>query len=163
GLMMAGAVLSYFVMGPTIATFGEKLKEPVSPATALISEMDHGGIKANYLRYIGAGAVAAGGILQMGRALPPITAPPPLGPRALPLIIASILSGLRDLRGGTGGGGAAQRTEHDLSMKVVLFGSLGLVAVMMAVPALGLGFSFQGMLGAFMILIFGFLFVTVSS
>jgi uncharacterized oligopeptide transporter (OPT) family protein len=101
-------------------------------------------------RVYAAGAVAAGGIISMMR--------------ALPLILASIASGLRDLRSSRAGGGeAAARTERDLSMNVVLFGSLGLVLVMMAVPQLGLGWTFQGMLGAVMILLFGFLFVTVSS
>lgn len=150
GLMMAGAVISYWVLGPMIATFGDKLRDPVSPATALIGNMDPDKIKGDYLRYIGAGAVAAGGIISMCR--------------ALPLILGSILAGLRDIRRGNGEMRAATvRTEQDLPMNVVLFGCLGLVLIMMAIPALGLGFSFQGLVGAVMILIFGFLFVTVSS
>ena len=158
-LMMAGAVMSYWVVGPLIANFGEKLAEPVAPAQTqiekgvdkgLIRNMGPGEIKAHYLRYIGAGAVAAGGIISMLR--------------AMPLIVASILAGLRDLRATRAAGAeAVARTERDLSMNVVLFGSLALVAVMMFVPALGLGFGFQGFLGALMILLFGFLFVTVSS
>ncbi len=84
--------------------------------------------------------------------------------RALPLILGSIVSGLRDLRATrVAGAEAVARTERDLSMHVVLFGSLGLVVVLCCVPALGLGFSVQGLLGALMILLFGFLFVTVSS
>lgn len=148
-LMMGGAVLSYFVIGPLIAGFGENLTTPVSPATEVISKMEPGGIKANYLRYIGAGAVAAGGIISMSR--------------ALPLILSSILSGLRDLRSGGAAQTGVKRTELDLPMSVVVFGSLGMVAIMAAIPALGLGFSFQGLTGAAMILLFGFLFVTVSS
>jgi putative OPT family oligopeptide transporter len=150
-LMIAGAILSYFVLGPLIATFGEKLSEPVSPADkTLIRDMNPAALKANYLRYIGAGAVAAGGIISMLR--------------AMPLIVGSIVSGLRDLRATRAAGArAVARTERDLSMNIVLFGSLGLVLLMMCVPALGLGFSFQGLLGALMILLFGFLFVTVSS
>jgi uncharacterized oligopeptide transporter (OPT) family protein len=210
-LMMAGAVVSYFIVGPLIAAFGDKLTAPVAPATSkiailsdegidapgrgilgaerpgapaawwrtaslvgllgspgigplsatpvlvtrvedrgLIRNMDPDEIKGNYLRYIGAGAVAAGGIISMMR--------------ALPLIFASIVSGLRDLRASRAAGAeATARTERDLSLKVVLFGSLGLVLALMAVPSLGLGFSPQGMLGAVMILLFGFLFVTVSS
>jgi putative OPT family oligopeptide transporter len=139
-LMIAGAILSYFVLGPLIATFGD----------TLIRDMEPSALKANYLRYIGAGAVAAGGIISMLR--------------AMPLILSSIVSGLRDLRATRAAGAeAVARTERDLSMNVVLFGSLGLVVVMMLVPALGLGFGFQGLLGALMILLFGFLFVTVSS
>src|SRR5205807_3865590 len=70
-LMLAGAVLSYLVLGPLIASFGDKLTVAISPATKdLIKDMDAGDLKANYLRYIGAGAVAAGGIISMCRALP---------------------------------------------------------------------------------------------
>jgi putative OPT family oligopeptide transporter len=158
-LMMAGAVLSYLVLGPTIATFGEKLNDYVSPAgkkmekeqdKGLIRNMSPDELKANYLRYIAAGTVAAGGIISMLR--------------ALPLILASVVSGLRDLRVSRAAGAeVAARTERDLSMNVVLFGSLALVVLMMLVPALGLGIGLQGLLGALMILLFGFLFVTVSS
>lgn len=149
-LMMAGALLSYFVLGPLIASFGEDLTVAVPPASGLIKDMDASKLKANYLRYIGAGAVAAGGIISMMR--------------ALPLILASIVSGVRDLRATRAGGTqTTRRTETDMSMRVVLFGSLGMVLVLMCIPALGLGFNFQGFLGALMILVFGFLFVTVSS
>jgi putative OPT family oligopeptide transporter len=159
-LMMAGAVMSYFVVGPLIATIGERLREPVAPAErkidektgediGLIGNMGPAQIKGNYLRYIGAGAVAAGGIISMSR--------------ALPLILSSIISGLRDLRSSRAGVGGAARTERDLPLSVVLFGSLGMVLILMAVPALGLGFTVPGALGAVMILLFGFLFVTVSS
>jgi putative OPT family oligopeptide transporter len=159
--VMAGGVLSYFVLGPMIATFGQAADSPVSPAEhkvdaktgvdkGLIRNMEPRDLQANYLRYIGAGAVAAGGIISMLR--------------ALPLIFSSIFSGLRDLRATRAGGKqTTARTERDLPMTVVLVGSVGMVLVMMFVPALGLGFSIQGLLGAIMILVFGFLFVTVSS
>jgi putative OPT family oligopeptide transporter len=159
-MMMAGAVLSFFVIGPLIAAFGEKLNTPVSPARTavdpetgvdkgLISNMGPGDIYKNYLRYIGAGAVAAGGIISMCR--------------ALPLIIASVVGGLRDLRTTTGGESVGSRLERDLSMKVVIFGCIALVIVLAAVPQLGLGLTVEGIFGAVMILLFGFLFVTVSS
>ena len=159
-MMMAGAVISFFVIGPLIATFGETVPGYVSPAKkdideksgldmGLIRNMGPGEIYKNYLRYIGAGAVAAGGIISMCR--------------ALPLILASIIAGLRDLRGGVGAAGQGQRTERDLSIQIVAFGCLGLVIVLAAVPQLGLGLSIPGVLGAIMILVFGFLFVTVSS
>jgi uncharacterized oligopeptide transporter (OPT) family protein len=83
--------------------------------------------------------------------------------RALPLIVGSIAAGVRDLRTSAAGGPSAARTERDLPMKVVFFGSLALVIVLAAVPQLGLGLSLEGILGAVMILVFGFLFVTVSS
>jgi uncharacterized oligopeptide transporter (OPT) family protein len=178
-LMMAGAILSYFVLGPAIATFGEKSNEPVGPVQqafhdgpgfaaagggpivaateeaaendpGLIRNMDPDGLRINYLRFIGAGAVAAGGIISMCR--------------ALPLIFGSIGAGLRDLRASRHTGTTrAIRTERDMPMTVVLYGSLALVVILAAVPQLGLGLSLQGFAGAGMILLFGFLFVTVSS
>ncbi|MCE9563078.1 MAG: OPT/YSL family transporter [Planctomycetes bacterium] len=179
-LMIAGAVLSYLVLGPAIATFGAKLDEPVAPASravsaepghlavagglvtpavakardadpGLIKNMEPDDLRKKYLRFIGAGAVAAGGIISMFR--------------ALPLIFASISSGLRDLRASRAAGGAptAARTDHDMPMTVVLWGSLALVLVLTLVKPLGLGLTFQGLVGAVMILLFGFLFVTVSS
>jgi len=178
-LMMAGAVISYFVLGPAIATFGEKLNDPVGPAQrqfrdgpgftavgggpivvvaeeavetdpGLIKNMDPDDLRANYLRFIGAGAVAAGGIISMCR--------------ALPLIFGSIAAGLRDLRASRQAGASrAVRTERDMPMTVVLYGSLALVVILAAVKELGLGLTLQGIAGAGMILLFGFLFVTVSS
>jgi putative OPT family oligopeptide transporter len=157
--MMAGAVLSFFVIGPLIAHFGEGLTKPVPPAKTemkdgkdmgLIKNMDPNLIYKNYLKYIGAGAVAAGGIISMLK--------------AMPLIIGSIVGGMRDLRSTRrGGGGGIQRTERDLPLSVVGLGSIGLVILLMAIPQMGLGFTFAGFLGAVMVLVFGFLFVTVSS
>jgi putative OPT family oligopeptide transporter len=156
-LMMAGAVLAFWVIGPLIATFGETASKPVPPALAtdkgggLIANMGPKELKANYLRYIGAGAVAAGGIISMCR--------------ALPLIIGSIIAGLRDLRPADGEAGAerGRRTERDLPMIIVIVGSIAMVVALAAVPQLGLGLTTQGLLAAAMILLFGFLFVTVSS
>lgn len=159
-LMMAGAVLSYLVLGPLIAIIGDQLTVAVPPAVmqttdvatdkGLIHNMQPSDIKANYLRYIGAGSVAAGGIISMFR--------------ALPLILTSVISGMRDMRGNNSGTQTAKRrTQLDLPISVVVLGSVGLVLLLMLVPSLGLGFSLQGFAGALMILVFGFLFVTVSS
>lgn len=166
-LMMAGAVISYFVLGPLIATFGEALLEPVAPARwnpdypkdatnpGLIRNMEPEDLRVTYLRYIGAGAVAAGGIISMVR--------------ALPLIVGSIIAGLRDMRAARAAAANGEgvrtvpRTERDMPMTVVLWGSVGLVVILALVPQLGLGLNVQGLLGAVMILLFGFLFVTVSS
>ena len=176
-IMVAGGVLAYLVLVPLIATFGENLSEPLAPAVwqvspetstafggvaggaaqfvqhdndpKLIRNMDYNAIRGAYILYIGAGAVAAGGILSMLQ--------------ALPVIVGSALAGVRDLRGGRGDGGDVPRTERDLPISVVLFGSVGMVVALAAVPALGLGLSLAGVAGAVMILAFGFLFVTVSS
>ncbi len=158
GIMVAGGVLAYLVIAPTIVYFGDTLTEPVFPArhemkdgvdVGLIKNMDAKGVRTHYILYIGAGAVAAGGIISMLK--------------ALPVIVGSISSTLRDMRRGPGGGGAVKRTDRDMPMAVVLFGSVGLVLALAAAPSLGLGLNFTGILGACMILLFGFLFVTVSS
>src|SRR5262249_18794280 len=116
----------------------------------LIKDMDPGDIYKWYLKYIGAGAVAAAGIISMFK--------------ALPLIISSIVSGIRDLRATRRGETqSTRRTERDLPITVVLFGSIGLVVLLMAIPQMGLGFTPGGFLGAVLVLMFGFLFVTVSS
>ena len=107
-------------------------------------------IRTTYLRYIGAGAVAAGGIISMFR--------------ALPLIIGSIRRVFAICGPSRQGGGViAIRTERDMPMTVVLWGSLAFVVILAIIPQLGLGLSVQGLLGAVMILLFAFLFVTVSS
>lgn len=163
-IMVAGGVLAYLVLVPAIVFFGEGLNSPLAPAISKVKDdgLDHGLIKNmtlgeirnNYILYIGAGAVAAGGIISMLR--------------ALPVIVSSVRAGLTDLaaeRKAARGEHVVitRRTERDLSMRVVIFGSLGLVVAMAIAPALGLGFSLTGFAGAAMILVFGFLFVTVSS
>ena len=118
-----------------MATVEAKEQDP-----GLVRNMDPEKLRSTYLRIIGAGAVAAGGIIGMFR--------------ALPLIIGSISAGLRDLRASRQPGGvpAAIRTERDMPMTVVLYGSLALVVVIAAVPQLGLGLTFTGLVGAVMIL-----------
>ena len=152
-IMMAGGVLAYLVLVPMMMLFGSSLVEPLAPATdKLIRDMAVKDIRDNYVVYIGAGAVATGGIISMFQ--------------ALPLIFALDCAGVRDLRrehaGGKGESGVP-RTERDMPMWVVVFGSLGLVAALAGTPALGLGFSLKGLMGATLIVLFGFLFVTVSS
>jgi uncharacterized oligopeptide transporter (OPT) family protein len=152
-IMMAGAVLAYLVIVPMIVLFGTQLERPLAPATTtLIRDMPVSEIRDNYILYIGAGAVATGGIISMFQ--------------ALPMIIGSLRGAFGDLAtssGGTKSRSRIPRTERDLPLSLVIFGSLGLVVALAATPALGLGFSFQGLVGAMFIVLFGFLFVTVSS
>jgi uncharacterized oligopeptide transporter (OPT) family protein len=99
--------------------------------------------------YIGAGAVAAGGIISLFR--------------SLPTIWHGLKGGLADFRGRTGttqGGPATLRTDQDMSLKFVVGGIIALIAIIMIVPQLHLQWN---LLGALLIIIFGFLFVTVSS
>lgn len=149
-IMLAGGVLAYLVFVPTIVLFGGNQSEPLAPATTLIRDMNVAAIRSNYILYIGAGAVATGGILSMFQ--------------ALPMILSSIRAGLTDLsREGAQGANRKRRTERDLPMIVVLVGSVLLVAALASVPKLGLGWTASGLLGSALVVVFGFLFVTVSS
>jgi putative OPT family oligopeptide transporter len=145
-IMCAGGVLAYLVLIPAIKFFGEHVTGVVPPGTMPISEMGPNDIRGAYILYIGAGAVAAGGIISLFR--------------SLPTIWHGLRGGLQDLRGRHGAGVSAPRTEQDLSMKIVIGGCLAIIAVIMLVPQLHLQWN---PLGAFLIVAFGFLFVTVSS
>jgi putative OPT family oligopeptide transporter len=159
-ITMAGGVLAYLVIVPAIVLFSQNQAKAIPPATkseessGLIADMSVGDIRNNYILYIGAGAVATGGIISMMQ--------------AMPLIIGSIRAGFRDLSASRNAAATGQvvsvpRTEQDMSMRVVLFGSIALVIAIAAFPNLGLGFTPQGLLGGVLIVFFGFLFVTVSS
>jgi uncharacterized oligopeptide transporter (OPT) family protein len=142
--MCAGGVLSYLMLIPLIKFFGEFLVAPLAPGTKLISEMGPNAIRNAYILYIGAGAVAAGGLISLIR--------------SLPLIWHGLKEGLRDFSGARAKSGAVPRTERDLSMKFVFLGILALVAAILFAPKLQMT-----LVGAIMIILCGFLFVTVSS
>jgi putative OPT family oligopeptide transporter len=160
GIMFAGGALSYLVLIPLIKYFGQGLTTPLAPATKLISEMGIEGknsVQSDYILYIGAGAVAAGGIISLAR--------------SLPLIWAGIKGGFGDLFGkseasGLNGEENAPRTDRDLSMKWVVVGIIALMAAIVLFPQLGLSIFMSpvvALIGAALIILFGFLFVTVSS
>jgi uncharacterized oligopeptide transporter (OPT) family protein len=145
-IMCAGGVLAYLVLIPMIKFFGSALPTPLAPGHELISKMGPDEIRGAYVLYIGAGAVAAGGIISLAR--------------SLPTIWHGLRGGLADLRRGRAEktSGAVLRTDRDLPMKVVLWGSLALViAIVLATPLR------MNIIGAILIVLFGFLFVTVSS
>src|ERR1700694_5061270 len=103
-------------------------------------------IQKGYILYIGAGAVAAAGIISLFR--------------SMPLIWHGLKGGLADLRSSGGARKDVPRTDQDLSMKWVIGGVIALLIVIMIAPQLNLRFN---LLGAVLIVAFGFLFVTVSS
>lgn len=144
--MCAGGVLAYLVLIPAIKFFGSGLTQALAPGGKLIADMSPGEIRNAYVLYIGAGAVAAGGIISVLR--------------SLPLIWHGIRSGLRDFSASRASGTtvAGPRTEQDLSMKFVVGGIIALLLMIMAARPLHVGFF-----GALLIVLFGFLFVTVSS
>jgi len=151
-LMCGGGVLSYLVLIPMIKFFGAHITGIVDPGKIPISQMDPDGVRSGYILYIGSGAVAAGGIISLVR--------------SLPTIWRGLKEGLRDVglfKAEAAAEGPVLRTDQDLSMKLVGIGIVVLMGVVVAAPTLldaGLGAK---ILGAILIVVFGFLFVTVSS
>ncbi|MBI3286339.1 MAG: oligopeptide transporter, OPT family [Burkholderiales bacterium] len=143
-VMAAGGVMSYLLLIPMIKFFGDALSVPLTPGTKLISEMAPHDIRSAYVLYIGAGAVAAGGLVSLVR--------------ALPTIWRSLSAGLSGLGKGAAAAASTLRTEQDIPMKWVLIGALAIIAVITVATPLHMN-----LLGALLILVFGFLFSTVSS
>jgi uncharacterized oligopeptide transporter (OPT) family protein len=121
-IMVAGGLLSSFILGPLIAFAGQNAGLAIYPGTRLISEMSPDEIWRSYVKYIGAGAVATGGILGLFRAMPAI----------IDSLRASIkqLAGERFAKAGDG----VKRTERDTPITVVAFGSLALIIFIWLVP-----------------------------
>jgi len=157
GTMFAGGVFSWLVLLPLLTILGAYINVPFppihpnyanNPATGrpfLISEMAPAQLWSAYIRYIGAGAVLAAGLITLGR--------------TIPTIISSARESLRDLSVGSGGP-ARLRTERDIPMTVVIGGSLLLAVFLTVMPNLP---TYGNALAAILILIFGFFFATVSS
>ena len=143
--MFAGGVVSWMVLIPLIVLFGGEAI--MYPGTETISEIyaaeGASGIWGSYIRYIGAGALAAGGIISLAK--------------SLPLIVRTFADAMKSLKGGVGST-STKRTEQDLSMKIVLGAILVLTLLVWLVPAIPVT-----LVGAFIVVIFGFFFATVSS
>jgi putative OPT family oligopeptide transporter len=152
-VMCAGGVLAYLVLIPMISYFGQFLSVPLAPeSTALIKDMSPGEIRNAYILYIGAGAVAAGGLISVFR--------------SLPTIWHGLRGGLSDYSASKATGAPTKlRTDRDIPINFVLIGVLALVvAIAFANPLYvgGTGIAAR-IAAAILIIIFGFLFVTVSS
>ncbi|WP_337175349.1 oligopeptide transporter, OPT family [Paludisphaera sp.] len=150
-VMVGGGLLTSLMLVPMIAYFGEGVPTVLPPGQARIAEMSAGQISGQYVRYIGAGAVAAGGILSMLN--------------ALPLIVASLLGSVRALKaveGDDGSPAGLPRTDRDIPISLVFLGTLGLVGLIAASPLIPTD-PIGRVAGALLIVLFGFLFVTVSS
>jgi putative OPT family oligopeptide transporter len=145
-VMCAGGVLAYMVLIPAIKFFGAGLTGSLAPGAIPIHDMSPSQIRASYVLYIGAGAVAAGGIISLFR--------------SLPILARGLRAGLSDLRRSRapGAGESRSRTDRDLPPQVVVYGVLALVATISVAPPLHMNIA-----GALLIVLFGFLFVTVSS
>ena len=142
--MFAGGVLSWLVLIPLIVLFGSEIV--MYPGTAPIGEIyassGASGIWSSYIRYIGAGALAAGGIISLIK--------------SLPLIITTFRDAIKGMA--KGGANSFERTAQDLSMKLVLVVIAVLTLLVWLVPAIPVS-----LVGAIIVVIFGFFFATVSS
>jgi putative OPT family oligopeptide transporter len=148
GVLVAGGVLSYLVLIPLIAIIGDQLPIVLRPGSQPIGEMDFNGIRLGYVRFIGAGAVAAGGLITLLRTLPTIVG-----------AFRESFKSLKDLRSGV----QPTRTERDIPITFVLLGSLALVVIVALLPQLPAAGAFGRVLMGLLVVVFGFFFVTVSS
>ncbi len=142
--MFAGGIVSWLVLIPMIVLFGSELT--LYPGTAPIGELfAEGGASAiwsTYIRYIGAGALAAGGIISLVK--------------SLPLIVKTFTGAMKSMKGA--GATSTERTARDINLKIVIIAILVLTILIWLIPAIPVS-----LLGAFIIVIFGFFFATVSS
>ena len=142
--MFAGAVLGWFVLIPAIVSFGgESILYPGTvPIATLYNEGGASAIWSSYIRYIGAGAVAAGGIISLVK--------------TLPLLFSTFYEAVKAARSGKEK--SQKRTERDLDIRFVIGGIILFALLIWLVPALPISFS-----GAWLVILFGFFFATVSS
>ncbi len=142
--MFAGGVLSWLVLIPVIVLFGAETI--IAPGTSTIGEIfassGASGIWDSYVRYIGAGALAAGGIISLIK--------------SLPLIIKTFSGAMKSMKGS--GSSTGERTARDISMKVIIAAIVIVAIAIWLIPAIPVS-----PLGAIIIVIFGFFFATVSS
>ncbi len=153
GTMFAGGVLSWLVIAPAIKFFGGQFAGAIFPSTIPIAQMNADQVWSAYIRPIGAGAVAAAGLITLIRTLPTIVA---------------AFRGVRT-QGAAGGAivsSALPRTERDLPQWIVLAGAAVLGVLMWAILAFRYNTHaawFSNVLSALLVVLFGFFFVTVSS
>ena len=142
--MFAGGLLSWMVIIPLIVLFGSEIV--LYPGTVSIGEMfaESGAseIWSTYIRYIGAGALAAGGIISLIK--------------SLPLIVKTFAGAMKSISGA--GASSNERTAQDINIKIVIIAILVLTLLVWLIPAIPVS-----LLGAFIVVIFGFFFATVSS
>jgi len=142
GVMLAGAVLGWIGIIPLISYIGDFANTVIYPGEIPISEMNYHDIWESYLRYIGAGAVAFGGIIGLIK--------------TLPTIYSSFIGALKGFA--RKNEQTQLRTDEDIPFPLIIGLTLLFLAILMFYPSLQIGF-----IGSIMLFIFGFIFVTVSS
>ncbi len=155
GILLAGGVFSWLVLMPAIQFFGSALHGAVLyPGTKSINLMDPGELWSTYIRPMGAGAVAAAGIITLAK--------------TIPTMVSALTAGMKSVRTERGMNAGGSRTERDLPIKFVIFGSIGIVVLMWLMltfrPIQGAQTGIiANILAALIVVTFGFLFVTVAS
>lgn len=148
GVLVAGGVLAYLVLIPLITFIGDGLPAVLRPGDGLIRDMSPSAIRLGYVRYIGAGAVAAAGLITLIR--------------TMPTIISAFRESFKSLSD-TKAGVVQSRTERDVPITYVIIGSLALIFIVAMLPQLP-GETIVGrLLMGLLVVVFGFFFVTVSS
>ena len=144
--MFVGSLMGWMVIIPMICLFGpDTWKYPAAEGTTIAQLYANGGAAAiwsTYVKYIGAGAIATGGIISLIK--------------SLPLIVTTFRDSMKSMKGSKST--STERTAQDLPMQFILLGFFAMVFIIWIVPAIPVT-----LLGAFIIVIFGFFFATVSS
>ena len=144
--MFVGSLMGWMVIIPMICLFGpDTWMYPAAEGTTIAQLYANGGAAAiwsTYVKYIGAGAIATGGIISLIK--------------SLPLIVTTFRDSMKSMKGSKST--STERTAQDLPMQFILLGVFAMVFIIWIVPAIPVT-----LLGAFIIVIFGFFFATVSS
>ncbi|MFZ4773303.1 MAG: OPT family oligopeptide transporter [Chlamydiia bacterium] len=142
-LMFAGGLIGWWVLIPMIATFGTS-QLPIYPATVPISELDVQGIWNNYIRYVGAGTVAVGGLFSLIK----------IGPIA----VTTLIEGFKDLFKGLRHAPDTKRTDRDIPIGFLLIGAIVSMILIWAIPLFGMNVT-----ATLLTVILSFFFVGVIS
>jgi putative OPT family oligopeptide transporter len=155
GILFAGGVFSWLVLMPAIKFFGSLAPHlALYPSTVPIPQMSPDQLWSSYVRPMGAGAVAAAGLITLVK--------------TIPTIVSALTAGLKDVRSERGATAGGTRTERDLPITFLVFGSIGIIVLMWLmltfrpIPGARTGL-FSNLLAALIVVTFGFLFVTVAS
>jgi putative OPT family oligopeptide transporter len=154
GVLVAGGSFAWLVVMPAIKFFGSHATTAIFPGTKLIADMSPDEIYRAYIRPIGAGAVAAAGLITLLR--------------TIPTIVNALRAGAKDLAKGAAGAAGLRRTDKDISLKWALLGAGVLLLAMWAMLTFfpiknAETHGMNNFLAALLVVVFGFLFVTVSS
>ena len=154
GVIFSGGVFAWLVVMPAIKFFGSHVPGAIFPGTIPISQMSPDQLYGEYIRPMGAGAVAAAGLITLLR--------------TIPTILGALRAGMKDLAAGAAGAAGQRRTERDINLKWALLGAGILLVVMWAMLTFfpiknAETHGLNNFFAAVLVVIFGFLFVTVSS